>query len=107
VDDLTGRREVLAYRQAPAANKVAADVDGSPLMFSKENSSNGCIGAIDMMYPLTPRHLLLCPTLARASVEPVQARAASERWKFPVAPRVWTSPVEIRDTTSPEGEAKL
>ncbi len=80
------RIAALAYRQAIAAHKLVADIDGTPLYFSKENFSNGCIGTVDVFYPASPLFLLLNPALMRAQMRPILDYAGLERWKFPFAP---------------------
>ena len=77
---------VLAYRQAIAAHKLVADVNGDPMFFGKENSSNGCIDTVDVLYPSAPLFLLLQPKLLEAELLPVLEYASLARWRFPFSP---------------------
>jgi hypothetical protein len=93
VSDLTamGGRDyaqlaVLAYQQALGAHKLVADLDGSPLLFSKEDFSNGCVDTVDVTYPAAPFFLLFNPQLLEAMLRPVMDYARMPRWPWPFAP---------------------
>lgn len=76
----------LAYRQTIAAHKLVADVDGTPMLFSKENFSNGCIDTVDVTYPSSPFFLLFNPKLLQAQLKPMMEYASLPRWRWPFAP---------------------
>ena len=77
---------ILAFRQALAAHKLVADMDGTPLYFPKENFSNGCIATVDVFYPSSPIFALLSPQLLKANLTPIFEYAGLPRWRWPFAP---------------------
>jgi hypothetical protein len=81
-----GYLAALLFRQTIAAHKLVADIDGTPMFFSKENDSNGCIDTVDVTYPSSPFFLLFNPKLLEAQLEPLMRYAALPRWRFPFAP---------------------
>jgi hypothetical protein len=76
----------LSFRQAFAAHKIVADIDGEPMMLSKENFSNGCIGTVDVLYPAAPIMLAYNPQLLEANMRPLMIYSRLPRWKWPFAP---------------------
>ena len=76
----------LAYRECAAACGLAADDNGEPLFFTKENTSNGDIATVDVFFPMDPQWIFFSPTLAKATLVPILSYAASWHWKFPNAP---------------------
>lgn len=76
----------LSYREAIGAHKLAAGPGDVPMLFPKENFSNGCIATVDVTYPAAPIFALLSNDLLKASVVPIFDYSATGRWKFPFAP---------------------
>ncbi|HLX61162.1 MAG TPA: DUF4965 domain-containing protein [Planctomycetota bacterium] len=76
----------LAYRQALAGCGLAADANKMPMLFTKENSSNGCIATVDVIYPAAPQFLLMGSLYAKALVAPAMVYSTSPQWRFHFAP---------------------
>jgi hypothetical protein len=77
----------LAYRQAIAAHMLVADESGHPMLFAKENFSNGSIATVDVLYPSAPFFLFFNPRLLEAQLLPVMQYAGMpNHWHFPFAP---------------------
>lgn len=77
---------ILSYPQTIAAHVLVADANGDPMLFPKENSSNGCVGTVDVIYPAAPFFLFFQPKLLEAELLPVLEYSALARWHFPFAP---------------------
>lgn len=77
---------VLAYQQTLGAHKLVAGLHGEPLLFSKENFSNGCVDTVDVTYPTAPFFLFFNPKLLEALLRPVMEYAELPRWPWPFAP---------------------
>jgi hypothetical protein len=76
----------LSFRQTAAGHKLAVDADGTPVYFSKECFSNGCINTVDVTYPSAPFFLLFNPNLLEAQIGPIFDYARTPRWRFLFAP---------------------
>lgn len=76
----------LAYRQSFAACNIVVGDEGQPLMFSKENASNGCMGTVDLIYPQLPILLMTDAVFVRASLEPIMLYSQTADWTYDYSP---------------------
>ncbi|MCU7358033.1 MULTISPECIES: glutaminase domain-containing protein [Enterococcus] len=76
----------FSYRQSICAHKLIRDSEGEIVFLSKECSSNGCIGTVDISYPSIPLYLLYQTELAKGMLRPVYKFADMPVWEFDFAP---------------------
>lgn len=76
----------MAYRQAICAHKLIRDEKGEVIFLSKECSSNGCIGTVDVSYPSIPLFLLYQPELVKGMLRPIYRFASLPVWEYEFAP---------------------
>lgn len=94
---------VAAYRQAISGNKLVQTPDGELLFLSKENSSNGSIGTVDIAYPSAPLFLIYNTNLVKGMMNPIFYYAESGRYdKGYAAHDVGTYPIADGQTYQDE-----
>lgn len=76
----------LSYRQSICAHKLIRNPEGEIIFLSKECSSNGCIGTVDISYPSMPLYLLYQPELVKGMMRPVYHFANLPVWEYDFAP---------------------
>lgn len=76
----------LSYRQSIAAHKLILDSNNEVVFLSKECSSNGCIGTVDVSYPSIPLFLLYQPELVKGMLRPIYKFASQSVWEYEYAP---------------------
>ena len=79
----------LAYRQAWAGCGFAADSHKQPLLFTKENTSNGDIATVDVIFPMDPIWMLLSPNLAKASLISTSCTPPARTGSFQTPRTIW------------------
>ncbi len=75
----------LSYRQIIAGHKLV-EKDDKLFLYSKECSSNGCIGTVDITYPSLPVFLFYNTELAKALLNPIFEYVETDLWSFDFAP---------------------
>ncbi len=77
---------VFSYRQSICAHKLIRDEEGEIIFLSKECSSNGCIGTVDISYPSVPLYLVYNPEFIKGMLRPIYKFEALPVWEFNFAP---------------------